>query len=83
MPRLLSPHGNDVRLHGLPPRHGVAQVRNGQRLPGCITKAQGLGKDQVGPGQGLHAHTPSAQIGAMATIQGGQGGKQARLLARN
>jgi hypothetical protein len=32
---------------------------------------QGLGKDQVKPGQGLHAHIASAQVEAMAVVQGG------------
>jgi hypothetical protein len=38
-------------------------------------RAQGLGGDQAGLGQGLHAHTTSAQVEDVATIQGSQGGK--------
>jgi hypothetical protein len=65
------------------PWHGVAQVRNEQRLPGRVARVQGPSGDQVGLGQGPHAHTVSAQVGAMATFQGGQGGKQTHLLTRN
>jgi hypothetical protein len=46
-------------------------------------QAQGPGKDQVGLGRGPHTHTASAQIKAMATIQGGQGSRQAGLLTHS
>jgi hypothetical protein len=46
-------------------------------LRGCATRVQGPSGDQVGLGQGPHTHIASAQVGAMTTIQGGQGGMQA------
>ncbi len=46
-------------------------------------RAQGLGGDQIGPGRGPHAHTTCVQVGAVAIVQGGQGGRQARHLARS
>ncbi len=46
-------------------------------------RAQRLGKDQVGPGQGPHAHTASTQVEAVVVIQGGRGDRQARLLVRS
>jgi hypothetical protein len=44
-------------------------------------QCQGLGGDRAGLGQGLHAHATCAQVRIVAVIQGGQGGKQACLLA--
>jgi hypothetical protein len=49
--------------------------------PGCAAKAQVLGKDQVGLGQGPHTHTIGVQVGAMAIEQGGQGSRQVCILA--
>jgi len=44
-------------------------------------RAEGHGGDQVGPRCGPHAQTIGAQVGVVAVVQRGQGGKQARLLA--
>jgi hypothetical protein len=60
-------HPGDKRA----PQCGAIQVRNERRSLGCVARAQGPSEDQVGPGQGPHAHTIGAQVGAMATIQGG------------
>jgi hypothetical protein len=65
------------------PQRDVTQVHNKQGLLGHTARAQGLKGDQVGPRRGPHAHTTGAQIGAMATIQGGQGSRQVWLLARS
>ncbi len=46
-------------------------------------RVQGPVGDQVGPGQRPHIHTISAQVGVVAVVQGGQGSRQARLLAHN
>jgi hypothetical protein len=53
-------------------RHGPLQVCNERRLPCRVMKAQGPSKDQVGPRRGPHAHTISAQVGAMDVVQRGQ-----------
>jgi len=68
-------------MHAL--RRSAAQVRNEQRSPGCVARAQGPGGDQVGLGRKLHTHTTSMQIKAMVVVQRGQGGKQAFILARS
>ncbi len=44
-------------------------------------RLQGPGGDQVGPGQGPNAHTTGVQVGVVAVVQGGQGGRQVCLLA--
>jgi len=63
------------------PRRNVAQVCNERRPPGRTVRAEGHGGDQVGPRCGPHAQTIGAQVGVVAVVQRGQGGKQARLLA--
>jgi hypothetical protein len=65
------------------PQCGVTQVCNERRPPCHITRAQGLNRDQVGPGQKPHAHTTSTQVKAMVVIQRSQGDKQVRLLTRS
>jgi hypothetical protein len=52
-------------------------------LPGRVSRVQGPNKDQAGLRRGLHACTIGVQIGVLAAVQGGQGGKQAHLLVRN
>ncbi len=64
-------------------RRGATQVCNEQGLLGYVVKAKGFGRDQAGPGRGPHTHIASVQVGAMAVVQGGQGDKQACLLARS
>jgi len=63
------------------PRRDATQICNERKSPGRVARVQGLNEDQVGPGQRPHAHITSAQIGAVAAIQGGQGDKQVCLLA--
>ncbi len=55
-------------------RRGATQVYDEQRLPSCVTSMQGLGGDQVRPGQGPHTRTTGTQARAMAVIQRGRGG---------
>jgi hypothetical protein len=62
--------------------HGVAQVCNKRRPLGHASRAQGLGRDKAGPRQGPHARVTGTQVGALAVVQGGQGSRQAHLLAR-
>jgi len=56
-------------------QHGAAQICNERRPPLHTTRAQRPSKDQVGPRRKPHAHTASTQVGAVAVIQGSQGGK--------
>jgi hypothetical protein len=63
------------------PRCSVVQVCNERGLPGRAVRAEGLGGDQVGPRRGPHAQTIGTQVGAVAVVQRGQGGRQTRLLA--
>jgi hypothetical protein len=65
------------------PRRSAAEVCSERKPPSRITRAQGPGKDQVGPGRRPHAHTSGAQVRAMAIVQGSQGGRQLPLLAPN
>jgi hypothetical protein len=44
-------------------------------------RAQGPSGDQVGPGQRPHTHIAGAEVKHVAIVQGGQGDKQAHLLA--
>jgi hypothetical protein len=46
-------------------------------------RCKGSSGDKVEPRQGPHAHTVGTQVGAMDVAQGGQGGRQACLLARS
>jgi hypothetical protein len=62
---------------------GATQIRNEQGSPSHVARVQGHGKDQARPGQKLHTRAIGTQIGVVATIQGGQGGKQACFLACN
>jgi hypothetical protein len=65
------------------PRHSATQVCNERGSPGYIARAQGPNRDQVGPKQKPHTHTTRAQVRVVATIQGGQGNRQTRILAHN
>jgi hypothetical protein len=65
------------------PQHNVVQVHNERGPPSRAIRVQGPGGDQAKLGWGPHAHTTSTQVKAMAVVQGGQGGGQARLLACN
>jgi hypothetical protein len=77
MPRSSSPRGSGLSLRG------AIQICNEQGSLGHVARAQGPSKDQVGPRQRPHTHITVVQIRAVVTIQGGQGGEQARLLAHN
>jgi hypothetical protein len=46
-------------------------------------RVQRPGRDQARPGQRPHARTTGMQVGDMAVVQGGQGGKQACILAHS
>ncbi len=65
------------------PQCGAAQIYNKRGSPGHNAKAQGLGRDQVGPGRKPHAHIASAQVEVVVIIQGGQGGRQVHLLGHS
>jgi hypothetical protein len=68
---------------GCTPGHGAAQVCDKRGLPGRVAKALGSNVDQVGLGRGPHAYIIGTQVKDVATIQGGQGGGQARLLVHS
>ncbi len=57
------------------PWHIAAQVCNERGSLGRASRAQGSGEDKVGPGRGPHVSVVSAQVIAVAVVQGGQGSK--------
>jgi hypothetical protein len=79
-------HCHHVRLHlgsERVPWCGAAQVCNERGLPGRALRAQGPGGEKTVLVRRPHACATNAQVGAVAVVQGGQGGKQMRLLARS
>jgi hypothetical protein len=63
------------------PWRGVAQVCNERGPPGRTWRAQGPNGDKARPRRRPHSRATGTQVRTMAVVQGGQGGRQARLLA--
>jgi hypothetical protein len=62
---------------------GAVQICNKWKSLGHTSRAQWPHKDKTRPRRGTHAHLVGLQVENMVIIQGSQGGRQARLLARN